>query len=382
MTRRYHLHLPGFAYFALVMLVGVAAMNSQNNLLFWIFGLMASGLVVSGLVSGIMMTRLRCRRLDPQHGQVGEPLATRYAITNRSRLLPAFDIHVEELADAGRSTWSRLTGLARAWVMHVGPRETVHGEAVSWPTARGEAQFDRVRIWTTFPFGIIKKSVTFSQPQHTLIYPRLYELRRHVLRTVSTDGVLGIRTTQRAGAGDDYFGMREYRPGDQLRNISWKRSAALDTLICVERSRPSPPRLRVVLDLTQRSEPLALEEDAISLAASVLHAADLEGFEIGLSVCGVPFEHVQLRRGHWHLQKILAALAALDLAGAGDAGGATVPDIEGAGLIVIHPDRVDPAVGGGDALHLSARQLGVLAVRPIGWDPTRARQAAGRGAAA
>ena len=55
LKRRYHLHIPGFVYVALVLIIAVAAMNSQNNLLFWIFGVLFSGLLVSGILSGWMM---------------------------------------------------------------------------------------------------------------------------------------------------------------------------------------------------------------------------------------------------------------------------------------------------------------------------------------
>src|SRR5690606_27669822 len=130
----------------------------------------------------------RVRRLDPRHGAVGEPMVVRYAVTNTSRFLPALSLRIEETSSqkarhgetaavAGRRLWSRFMAPASAWVMHVGPRETVHGEAVFWPTRRGEAHFDLLTISTSFPFGIIRKSITISQRQHTLIFPRLYTLK-------------------------------------------------------------------------------------------------------------------------------------------------------------------------------------------------------------
>ena len=377
MTRRYHLHLPALAYAGLTILVGHAAVNRQNNLLFWILGVMLAGLLVSGLVSGIMMRSLRVKRLVAGHGLVGEPLAVRYWVTNRSRFLPAFGLHIEELPAAGRSGWPRLMKPARAWVMHLGPRETVHGEAVFWPTHRGELRFDRLRVWTTFPFGIIKKSITISQPQHTLIYPLLYELRRDVLKSVEPQGLAGSRVARRPGTGDDYYGMREFRPGDSMRHISWKRTACLDELVCLERTRATPPRLRVIVNLTAPDIPRELEETAISLAASILHAADGQGFEIGLSLPGTNLPALLTRRSHWHLSRVMSALAAVDLDETRQERGA-MPTTYGerAAQIVIHPDRVDPSIGRDDALNLSARQKSYLALRPIGWDPTAGEAAA------
>ena len=376
MVRRYHLHLPGLLYVGLTVLVGLAAVNRQNNLLFWILGVMLSALLISGVVSGVMMQSLRVKRLVAGHGIVGEPLAVRYAVTNRNRLFAVFAIHVEERPVAGMTGWPRLMAPARAWVMHLGPRETVHGDAVFWPTRRGEARFDELRIWTTFPFGIIKKSITFSQPQHTLIYPQLYEIRRDVLTAVAPQGIAGTKVSAMTGAGDDYYGMREFRPGDQLRQIAWKRSACLDQLVCLERTKPTPPRLRVIVNLTSpaRAEgagPSAhqLEERAVSLAPSIVHAADRQGYGVGLSLPGTGAPSLLIRRNHWHRAKIMGALAAIDLEAPRTRVTAPAAHGELAAQIVIHPDRVDPALGADDALHLTARRLAELVVRPIGWDP-------------
>src|SRR5262245_4717982 len=354
MLRRLQPHVPGLIYAALLSLVGLAAMNNQNNLLFWVFGVMVAGLAISAFISTLIMWSLGVRRLDPHHGAVGEPLTVRYAVTNRSRILSAFNLHIEErppgppkrigpdtrsvnqphargddpvgagggvagggVGAAGVAAggvgggWARIMPSARAWIMDLGQRETVHGEAVFWPTRRGKVSLDRIRVWTTFPFGIIRKSIAVSQAQHTLVYPRLYELRRNVLSAIAPAGLMGTRISQHAGAGDDYFGIREFKPGDSLRHIAWKRTAQIDELVTIERTSPSPAKVRVILDLSIPTQKLQtqpdgfpkareLEEQAISLAASIIHAADLDGYEVGLTVLGVEQAPIPLRRNQWH----------------------------------------------------------------------------------
>jgi uncharacterized protein (DUF58 family) len=341
-----------------------------------------------------MMSRLSVHRVDPRHGSVGEPLIVGYRLRNRSRLCPAFDLQIDDQRAGGSATFQRLMGPAGAWAMHVGPRDAVHGEAVFWPVARGEARFDRIRVTTSFPFGLVRKSFTISQPARTLVYPRLYQLRRGVLGALTTTGPLGSRVSTHSGPGDDYYGLREYRPGDSLRHVAWKRTANRDQIVCVERSRPSPPRLRVVLNLTRPTEALRgepgraaarqREEDAISLAASIVYAADGAGYEVGLTVLGLPIAPIPVRRGAWHLGRIMAALAQIDLDQARAAPGHGSPDAGRVALAVIHPDRVDPALGPPGAWHLTAAQMARLTARPIGWDPEHNRalaRGAGRGAA-
>jgi uncharacterized protein (DUF58 family) len=390
MLARLRPHVSGILYIALVLLVGLAAVNNQNNMLFWVFGVLVAGLVLSVTVSRMAVRSLQVRRIDPQHGAVGEPLIVRYAVTNRSRLLSAFSIHVEELPPAGEARgldqqqrdWRRIMKPASAWIMHVGPRETVHGEAVFWPIARGEVRLNRLQLSTSFPFGMFRRCRVMVQPQHTLIHPMLYELNREVIKALALPGLLGSRVSQHAGAGDDYFGLREFRPGDSLRHIAWKRTARLDQLVCIDRTAPSPARVRVILDLTTATNllrvgehdkltPRELEERAISLAGSLIHQAEAEGFEVGLTVMGFDVPEIAVRRSPWHVGKMMAALAAVEL---------DLPrlaprphvlrEAERAALVVISPDRMNTLAERSDALHLTARQLDNLAVRPIGWDPS------------
>jgi uncharacterized protein (DUF58 family) len=392
MRRRYHLRLGFWIYCLLTLLLALVAVNTAHNLLFWVFGVMASALLISGVVSGVMMMGLEVRRIIPAHGAVDEVVTIRYEIHNRNRLFPAFNVHFEERLFDGGDGWQRLMEPAPAWVMHVGPGDTVHGEAIFRPARRGLARFDQLRIATTFPFGIVRKSITSSQPQYMLVYPRLFALRRRVLDAVAPAGAIGTKVTDRAGSGDDYFGLREFRPGDSMRHIAWKRTANRDELVCIERAHPTPPKLRVLLNLLRPTDQLTvgkgetiaareLEERAISLAASIIHAADLAGFEIGLTILGVPVPPMPVRRSHWHRNRMMAALAAIDLdAPRHRSSERVVSDLEQAGLIVVHPDRSDPSVVRGEAWHFNARQLahlvelpGEFADRSIAAGPSLAR---------
>jgi len=380
MKRRYHTSIPGMLYIGLIGLTAFTAMNNQNNVLFWILGLLLSGLIISGVVSGMMIRSIRIRRLLPAHGIVGEPMTVRYEVTNRSRFLPIFNIHIIEQNVNEPSGFNHMMEPVSAWVMHVGPNETVHGEAILWPRRRGKAVFGSISIWTTFPLGIFRKSIKIPLPQQTLVYPQLYELKRGVLEAVTPQGLLGATVSRHMGSGDDYYGMREFRHGDSMRQIAWKRSAAMDQLVCIERTTPAPPKVRIVVNLTtptdqlptrsdERHSPHELEEAAISLAASIICAADLSGFEIGLKLPGTKLPSIFVRRNAWHRAKMLSALASIDLKQPRSKFSATSQiETEQIAQIVIHPDRVVTSIGGSKAWHLSARQLDTLTIRTIGWD--------------
>lgn len=426
--RRYRFRAPFWIYCGLTLLAAVVAMQTGRNLLFWAFGAMTSSLLLSGIVSGAMMTGLRLTRVMPDHGAVGTPMVVRYAVTNRRRLLPAFGIHVVEVAprpswrerragagggdapghdgvavrawtsfhDASGTPalhlggdpppWTRYVEPAPAWVLHVGPTETVHAEAVFVPRARGLVELRRFRAWTVFPFGLIRKAIELDEPRHVLIHPRVHPLRGDVLSSLRNRGTVGSRVSVQPGPGDDFHGLREYRHGDSLRNVAWKRTADRDGLLTIERTRPDPPRVRIVLDLTrpvrsvEPAEAARLEERAIELAASLVHAATGMGYETGLTVYGADQAPIPVRRNERHRDRIMASLAAIDLDAERPARPRPVGssrEAESVAVIVVHPDRVDLSAASPHALHLSARQLDRLVAEPERAEDERADAATG-----
>jgi uncharacterized protein (DUF58 family) len=390
--RRYHLHLPGILYVALTLFVGVAAANRPNNLLVWVFGAMLAGVLISGIVSGGMLMGIRGTRFDPRRAVVGEPLVVRYAVTNRSRWWPVFNLHMEERAvrttpstddpvHAGCAAWQSAARPADGWVLHVGPGDTVHGEVVFFPERRGRFLFDRFRIWTTFPFGLVRKSVTFDQRTEFLVHPRVLPLRDDLLSSLTRGGLGGFKLSSRPGPGEDYFGVREYRPGDSVRQIAWKRVAMGQGIVSIERSSSTPPRVRVVLNLRTATARLRvaengpnardLEERAIAIAASVIALAAKQGYEVGLTILGMALHgHADtsfslrrspIRRGHWHVEKLMSMLAAVDLDADRDEQ-AHLPeaDRDRAVIVAVHPDRAAPSIAPEGAWHLVATQLETL----------------------
>lgn len=363
----YHVQWAGVAYFLLTVLLGVAAAYRPNNLLVWSFTALLAGVIVSGVVSGWMLMSLRVARLEPRDARVDQPLVIRYAVRNRARFWPLFDVQLGEAKADDRLGWQHHAGLAAAWLLHAGPGEHVHAEAVLLPRRRGRCVLEAVEATSGFPFGLLRKTLILAQRAEVLVFPRMLELRRDLLRDVVPRGAGGVRTSSRPGPGEDFLGVREYRPGDSLRQVAWKRRAGLDELVTIERSTPSPPRLRVVLDLTRPTASLrvsgdpaeegrALEESAISIAASVAALAEQEGFEFAIDVEGFDCPRTPLRRGWWHLQKVLAVLASLDLDAPRTP--ASRPDRdERCAALIIHPDRVDTVVDRPGAIHLPATRL-------------------------
>jgi uncharacterized protein (DUF58 family) len=253
-ARRYHFSLAGLAYALTTAVLVIGAINGQNNLLFWLFGLAVAGLVISGILSGWSLMGIRVTRemLTPKV-HAGEDVRIRYRITNRNLVFPAFALTIEEMPDA-RSWFGKKFPASFAafmqtpvtYVGYVGPRRTVVVEATTRATARGEATFNGVRVASTFPIGLTRKSVTFAKLASMTIWPAKFSLAK----TLTREGVEG-RATQRlrpSATGDEFFALREFQPGDSIRSVAWRASARADRPLVRSKAVRPGQRVWIVLD--------------------------------------------------------------------------------------------------------------------------------------
>ncbi len=288
--RRYHFGSPALVYILVTLLLALGAFNSQNNLLFWAFGFSLAILVVSGTLSGAMLMGIEVRRDRVADAEVGSPLTIRYRVRNRNRLMPAFALSIDELpADftpknphsppprAGRTsgTHSTITRVEqpRAFVAHLGPRDSIVVTASPRAIRRGPISFRAFVVSTSFPFGLVRKSLVFAESASAVIRPAPIAVEVPALAEQ-----LGPSESDRSGRlrgpGDEFHSLREYNPGDNPRAIAWKPSARRGTLLVRQSLAPAPQRLWIVLRLRIDPEyPDMLDEQAIGIAAAIIHRA-------------------------------------------------------------------------------------------------------------
>ncbi len=355
-TRRYHFHAPGLIYVLVTLFIAVGAINSQNNLLFATLGLAMGGLLASGVLSGWALLGVRVAREPTPSGTVGQPLVLRYSVRNANRFMPVFGMHLEEIP----ASPSSLLRSAHAFVVHAGPGESVHAAAPVAPRHRGVFASAGVRVWSTFPFGLVKKSLVFPVERLIEVRPAALPLKRGLVSRLSARAAAGVGAEQTPGAGEEFFGLREYVPGDSLRRVAWRASARTGALVVRQYSRPSPIRMWVVLRLGPRGES---DEPAIALAASLLRHADEAGIAVGLCIPRTGFA-APPRVERRHLDRMLTVLTRLDAAEARAAPGPEhFPESaaragRGAVCVVVHAAPIDRSFGPRHARHLEAATLG------------------------
>jgi uncharacterized protein (DUF58 family) len=276
--RGYDLRWPGFVYVFTVVFIAIGGFNGQNNLLLWAFGLGVAGVVISGLLSGSALMGLSVERLPVGPADVGADTPVRYRVRSTSRIFPVFALTIREEAARGPA---RLRGAA-AVVEHCGPGETVIAEGRLRGARHGEARLDRIVASTAFPFGLLRKRVVFSQPEPVLVLPATLPLRRGLLTRHAVAGRAAGERTERAGQGLEFFGVRDYVPGDPTRSIAWRRSAATGTLVVRTNTMESPKTLTIDLPAPPPGATPDEAERVLALARSAVESAAGNGWAVGL----------------------------------------------------------------------------------------------------
>lgn len=399
-ARRYHFNLGGVMYTFTTLLLMMGAINSQNNLLFGAFGLAIAGLLISGVISGSAMMGLQLTRLPVEPGSVGKPLTIRYRIANRNVLTPAMGLVIEELPPAdtllhralhGRdqqasaASWERLLPRPFALGVGVGPRRVVEARATVIPRRRGECALTRVRVRSSFPFGLIGKSVIFAAPQTIVIRPRTVRLAPRFVEQVmgGAMGAAGVANPRAAGIDDEFVGLRPYAPGDALSRIAWRPSArslaAGGSLVVRRTAATASSRLWLVLDLPADDPALPADtrpdpdprELVISLAASIISEMGARGGRarnawVGLSVPSLGIT-APPRPRKLYAEFLLDDLSRLDLSEADPARRASLPPRVGAGsdaVLVLHAGAPWP-LGGPSAFRVDPSRLGDVIAEPL-----------------
>src|SRR5690554_6896132 len=132
----------GWFYLAFTLAVGVAAINTGNNLLYLVLGLLVSVLLLSAFLSETVLSKLRIGRELPPYGVVGQPLRVGIVVTNRKRRMASHSLVISELGIEG----------ARTFVARVGPQSSVRAFWTGVEPRRGLLRLQGFRITTRFPF--------------------------------------------------------------------------------------------------------------------------------------------------------------------------------------------------------------------------------------
>lgn len=298
----------GLVYCSMMMFMGVAAINSQANLLFGVFGLMIGILLVSFTMTRIGLKKLKVTRIMPDHAIVGTPTTINYEVQNNKRFWPTVSVVVAELE--GVEAFARQP---QAYVLHAAPGMSARVPVAVLPKRRGVHFLDQFQLSTSFPFGFVKRAFDRGQRESILVFPAVGQVDPKLLQMARSAESSGPMMRPRRGGMDEFYGLKEFRTGESPRFIYWRRSARTGTLVSKEMTHVSPPRLMLLVDTYVKSaaENCVAVERCIAMAASLASHAISEGLPVGLLAWTGEWTALPSNRGKRHRRDLLTILARL-----------------------------------------------------------------------
>lgn len=281
--------------------IGFAAINTGNNLLYLLLGAMLGAMAVSGWLSEQTLRSLHIVRRVPRGGHAGDPIAIHYRVTNSKRFLATYALELQE------------PGLTEvAFVPQVVAGESVGTRSTQVFLNRGVYLLEQLTLATEYPFGLFRKERDVPVPGEILVWPRTdVPVRvpagatgRKPRRSETSGG-------SERGARGEYRSLREYRPGDDLRDIHWKATARTGRAVIREYDRAAAEALWVSLDVeTPEGE---ASERAADITASLLARLLRDGSPVALHAGD---RVVPPGSGPGQLERVLNALARVEFGSA------------------------------------------------------------------
>ncbi|HVP12495.1 MAG TPA: DUF58 domain-containing protein [Phycisphaerae bacterium] len=298
----------GVAFLIGTSIIGLAAVDANINLLMLIFGFCIGAAMLSLFTGWRTLRGLEVRRQVPDILVAGQPCEIRYTITNPGRWGMARQVHVLDLLPAGVPIPSPET-----YVAALPSGEAATRTVTIVPKARGRIGFSRVYVATRFPFGIFRKQISVARPCEVVVFPPLGRLLSDVrAASQSSDASTGGGSPAKVHGDEEYYGVREYRVGDNPRRIHWRRTARTGQLMIREMTRTRDQQLWCVLDTRiDKGDAAQIDrlEAAISCVATVVCEALEHGIKVGLVCGGEPFLVLPPGGGRAHRPRLLRELA-------------------------------------------------------------------------
>jgi uncharacterized protein (DUF58 family) len=312
----------GMLFAVIVVVVGVAALNTENNLLYLVLAAMLAFVIVSGNVARIMLHDVGVQLRFPDHIRAGQPAHLSIALVNRKFLLPSCSISVEALPQlVGAVPTAKPKGFFRfrnrmkeASIAHfivVPPRSTVKQIVEHTFERRGRYRFETLTLATKFPSGFLRKWREVKSSGDIVVFPTTEPVDDffHTLPILT-----GSAASHMRGDGVDLFAIRDYNEGDHIRLIDWKATARARRVMVRETVREEDFRLSIFFDPRRPAADAPDDfaerfERAVVLAASLAEHFIREGAEVELVTTEA---RVQPGQGIGQLYKILSELAVIE----------------------------------------------------------------------
>ena len=325
-----------------LVLSALIGLDTTQTMSYMAFTLLLSLLLTSLTHNLFFKVHLSAERKLPRFATAGEPLKYRVVIENRSAksqkdlvLLETLESRpptykeLKELTDLKRQgpylAYWRLGQRRWFWLLArkkpakikehslptLLPNSTLEIPVEILPQWRGRLSFRGLALHCPDPLGLTKTRKFLPLSQSLLVLPKRYPLPFIPLPGTRKHHPGGVSLAASVGESEEFFSLRDYRPGDPLRKIHWKSWARTGKPIIKEFQDEFFVRQALILDTFQPMTFSEKLEEAVSIAASFVTSLETQESLLDLMFVGTESFCFTSGRGLAQGDKILKILASV-----------------------------------------------------------------------
>ncbi len=198
----------GLLFILSAALIFIAAINYAVSLAFGLAFMMVSLFVLSILYTFNNLNQLQIKRLPTRPVYCGESIAFNVELSGKSNRRH----EAIELQFAGEtSSHGDLIDVDR-----------IELQVFCLATQRGFQKAPLLRVTTYFPLGLCRAWSIVNLDMHCLVYPKPV---RFVMSQFNAGSGGDEESALTQEGSEDFYGLRDYVPGDPLRQVAWKNVA-------------------------------------------------------------------------------------------------------------------------------------------------------------
>jgi len=302
--RRIRVRLTRLGRYYAILAAGIflAAMVRQVNLLLLLAGLVTAPLFFSWFLATRNLLGIRVWRRLPARASAGDLLvveieAERTLRSGQNWLITVTD-HISRNGDPVIRPSANQGPSPQVSFFSVSHQRPQIGAYRGRIMQRGKYVFGPIRLSTRFPLGLLEASTELPEQRTVLVYPRLgvIDLPSFHRAHFNHEGQTHLERRSDRASGD-FYGLRQWRPGDSPRLVHWRSSLRHRELLVRQFDRPRHRDVVIGLVLWVPKQPsdthLDCAEKAIRFTATLIHDLCRQGGNhISLGVAGKKTEWI------------------------------------------------------------------------------------------
>lgn len=188
----------GFLYLVLILITFIAGINYGNNLILGFCFLLSAILCISFYLTFKQLHDLKIEIVMPEVGQVNQPSIIKLMLKQHDKTV----------------RYLRIQSSQQEQMIYVNQvQQTV--ELPVLPQQRGLYEFGVIKVYSTYPLGLVRAWTYLYPKQKIWIAPKAHDWQKeHKNQPTSAHDSL-----------DEFKELRAFRQGDSYQNVAWKQVA-------------------------------------------------------------------------------------------------------------------------------------------------------------